>query len=118
MRRPELRIKQDTILTPFLCPIATVSLEDEKHSETYMKELTLIEYENLRGSGARLLGRVIPYDSSAGVIYYMVSPDQQNFCATEILDTLSLTHAPIRGQFDVIRHWTTPEVVTINYNEP
>ena len=77
-----------------------------------------IEYENLRESGARLIGRVIPYDSTMGVIYYMVSPDQQNFCATEILDTLSLANKSLYGQFDVIRHWTTPEVTTINYNEP
>lgn len=83
-----------------------------------MKELSQIEYENLRGEGARLIGRIIPYDSSVGTIYYMVSPNQDNLCATEILDTLFLTHAPLRGQFDVIRHWTTPEVVTINYKEP
>lgn len=83
-----------------------------------MKELNRIEYENLRKKGARLIGRVIPYDSSLGTIYYMVAPDQSNFCATEILDTLSLAHAPFCGQFDVIRHWTTPEVVTINYNKP
>ncbi len=95
-----------------------VSMEDGKHIVIYMKELNQIEYENLRASGARLIGRVIPYDASAGIIYYMVSPEQQNFCVTEILDTLFLTHAPLRGQFDVIRHWTTPEVVTINYNEP
>lgn len=91
---------------------------DEKHVEISMKELNQIEYENLREEGARLIGRVIPYDSSSGTIYYMVSPEQDNFCATEILDTLFLIHAPLRGQFDVIRHWTTPEVVTINYNEP
>lgn len=35
--RPELRIRQDTILTPFLCPIANVSMEDEKH-KTILKE--------------------------------------------------------------------------------
>ncbi len=86
------------------------------HIEMYMKELNQIEYENLRESGARLIGRVIPYNPSLGVIYYMISPDQQKFCATEILDTLFLTHALLRGQFDVIRHWTTPEIVTINYN--
>ena len=91
-------------------------MEDEKHKEIFMKVLNQIEYENLRASGARLIGRVIPYDPSAGVIYYMVPPEQQNFCATEILDTLFLIHAPLRGQFDVIRHWTTPEVVTIKYN--
>ncbi len=95
-----------------------VSMEDGKHIVIYMKELNQIEYENLQASGARLIGRVIPYDASAGIIYYMVSPEKQNFCVTEILDTLFLTHAPLRGQFDVIRHWTTPEVVTINYNEP
>lgn len=83
-----------------------------------MRILNQTEYENLRGEGARLIGRVIPYDSSEGTIYYMLSPDQENLCATEILDTLFLAHAPLRGQFDVIRHWTTPEVVTINYNEP
>lgn len=83
-----------------------------------MKVLNKIEYENLREEGARLIGRVIPYDSSLGTIYYMVTPDQDNFCATEILDTLFLTHAPLRGQFDVIRHWATPEVVTVNYREP
>ncbi len=82
-----------------------------------MKELNQIEYENLREEGARLIGRVIPYDSSLGTIYYMVSPDQENFCATEILDTLLLTHPHLRGQFDVIRHWTIPEIVTIKYNE-
>lgn len=49
-----------------------------------MKELNQIEYENLRASGAKLIGRVIPYEASADIIYYMVSP----------------------------------EVVTINYNEP
>lgn len=92
-------------------------MEDARHRDISMRELTQIEYENLREEGARLIGRVIPYDSSLGTIYYMVSPDQDNFCATEILDTLFLTHAPLRGQFDVIRHWTTPEVVTINYNE-
>ena len=37
MRRPELRIRQDTFLTPFLCPIANVSMEDEKH-KTILKE--------------------------------------------------------------------------------
>ena len=78
-------------------------MEDEKHKEIFMKVLNQIEYENLRASGARLIGRVIPYDPSAGVIYYMVPPEQQNFCATEILDTLFLIHAPLRGQFDVIR---------------
>ena len=93
-------------------------MEDEKHITVSMKELNQIQYENLRNEGARLIGRVIPYDPSLGTIYYMVSPDQSNFCATEILDTLFLTHAPLRGQFDVIRHWTTPEVVTINYNNP
>lgn len=93
-------------------------MEDEKHLEVSMKVLSQIEYENLREKRARLIGRVIPHDSSLGTIYYMVSPDQDNFCATEILDTLFLVHAPLRGQFDVIRHWTTPEVVTINYNEP
>ncbi|ROS79320.1 hypothetical protein EEL35_13030 [Muribaculaceae bacterium Isolate-042 (Harlan)] len=82
-----------------------------------MKELNQIEYENLRESGARLIGRVIPYDSTIGVMYYMVSPDQQNFCANEILDTLFQIHAPLQGQFDVIRHWTTPAVVTISYNQ-
>jgi|GEM_PF-1554367 len=82
-----------------------------------MKELKQIEYENLREKGVRLIGRVIPHDSSSDTIYYMVSPEQDNFCATEILDTLSLTHVPLRGQFDVIRHWTTPEILTINYNE-
>lgn len=82
-----------------------------------MKELNQIEYENLREEGARLIGRVIPYDPSSGTIYYMVSPDQEKFSATEILDTLLLTHPQLRGQFDVIRHWTIPEIVTIKYNE-
>lgn len=82
-----------------------------------MKEINIKEYENLRERGTRLLGRVIPYDSSIEVIYFIVAPDQQNFGASAILETLLLTHPHLRGQFDVIRHWTTPEVVTVTYRE-
>lgn len=89
----------------------------EGHMEKHMKDLYQIEYENLRAARVRLIGRVIPYEASVGIMYYMVPPEQQNFCATEILDTLYLSNAPLRGKFDVIRHWTTPEVVTINYDE-
>ncbi len=80
-----------------------------------MKEINIKEYENLRERGTRLLGRVIPYDAGCEVIYFIVAPDQQNFGANAILDTLLLTHPHLRGQFDVIRHWTTPEVVTVTY---
>ena len=47
-----------------------------------MKEIGIKEYENLRERGARLVGRVIPYDSSLPVIYFTVDPDQQNFGST------------------------------------
>ncbi|WP_289857722.1 hypothetical protein [uncultured Muribaculum sp.] len=82
-----------------------------------MKEIGIKEYENLRERGARLVGRVIPYDSSLPVIYFTVDPDQQNFGSTAILDTLLLTHKELCGQFDVIRHWATPEIVTVKYKE-
>ena len=36
MRRPDFRIGQDTFLTPFLCLIANVSMEDEKPLGTDM----------------------------------------------------------------------------------
>lgn len=82
-----------------------------------MKEIGIREYENLRERGVRLLGRVIPYDSGIEVIYFMVSPEQQTYGVAGILDTLLLTHPNLHGQFDVIRHWTSPEVVTTNYRE-
>ena len=37
MRRPDFRIEQDTFLTPFLCLIANVSMEDERHQNSIMK---------------------------------------------------------------------------------
>jgi len=82
-----------------------------------MKEIGVREYENLRERGVRLLGRVIPYDSGIEVIYFMLPSEQQAFGAKAILDTLLLTHPNLKGQFDVIRHWASPEVVTINYRE-
>jgi hypothetical protein len=82
-----------------------------------MKEINIKEYENLRERGTMLVGRIIPYDSSQPVIYFTVDPTQQNFCSTAILDTLLQTHENLHGQFDVIRHWTTPEIVTVKYRE-
>ena len=90
----------------------------EEHRQIRMKEIGIKEYENLRERGARLVGRVIPYDSNLPVVYFTVEPEQQNLSSTAILDTLLLTHAHLRGQFDVIRHWATPEIVTIKYREP
>lgn len=80
-----------------------------------MKEIGIKEYENLRERGLRLLGRVIPYDSGIEVIYFMVSPEQQNYSVTAILETLLLNHPNLQGQFDVVRHWTCPEIVTTNF---
>ena len=82
-----------------------------------MKVLDKKQYENLREEGARLIGRIISYDSIWAPIYFMVSPEQQNLSPEEILDALFLIHPPISGQFDVIRHWAKNEVVTINYEK-
>lgn len=82
-----------------------------------MKEIGLKEYENLRERGARLVGRIIPYDSGQPVIYFTVDPNQQSIGAEAILDTLLLTHETLHGQFDVIRHWTSPEIVSVKYRE-
>ena len=92
-------------------------MEDEKH-QNRMKEIGIKEYENLRERGARLVGRVVPYDSNLPVIYFTVAPEQQNFGSTAILETLLLTHEHLRGQFDVIRHWATPEIVTVKFRLP
>lgn len=80
-----------------------------------MQELSINEYEKLRGKKVKLLGRVIPHDSHSEVLYYSIPEGQQNFSATEILDTLLLTHPYLKGTYDVFRHWTDPEVVTIKY---
>ena len=93
-------------------------MEDERHRQIIMKEIDIKEYENLRKRGVRLVGRVIPYDSNLPVIYFTVGPEQQNLGPTAILDTLLLTHEHLRGQFDVIRHWATPEIVTVKFRLP
>lgn len=80
-----------------------------------MKEIGVREYENLREREVRLIGRVVPYDSGIEVIYFIVSPEQQNIGAKAILDELHLTHPSLKGQIDVIRHWAPQEVVTVNY---
>ena len=79
-----------------------------------MRELSLPEYENHRSSGNNLIGRVVSYNQSQNIIYYAIEDDQRDLSATEILDTLSLIH-PIKGAYDVIRHWTTPEIKQIKY---
>lgn len=92
-------------------------MEDEKH-QNRMKEIGIKEYENLRERGARLVGRVIPYDSNLPVIYFTVAPEQQNLSSIAVLETLLLTHEHLRGQFDVVRHWASPEIVTVKFRLP
>lgn len=90
----------------------------EEHRQIIMNEIGIKEYENLRERGARLVGRVIPYDTNQPVVYFTIDPEQQNLGSIAILDTLLLTHEHLRGQFDVIRHWATPEIITVKYREP
>lgn len=82
-----------------------------------MKELTQAEYEELRGHGEKLIGRVHPYANAGKIIYYQITEDQKHFSSTEVLDTLLLTHLEIvPGRYEVFRHWACPEVKTIDYN--
>lgn len=74
-----------------------------------------MEYEKLREQGFTLLGRIVPYSKTLQVLYYAIPENQQNFSCTEILDTLLLTHPNLKGEFDVIRHWTSPEIKSIRY---
>lgn len=83
----------------------------------FMKEINLKDYENLRERQARLVGRIIPYESTQPVIYFTVNPDQQGLNAISIIEKLLLTHPYLKGQFDVIRHWTTPEIVTVKFRD-
>lgn len=80
-----------------------------------MREIDLMEYEKLRRSGFTLTGRVVPHCKTFQVIYFAIPKDQQSFSCTEILDTLVLTHPNLKGEFDVIRHWTYPEIKLISY---
>ena len=82
-----------------------------------MKELTQAEYEELRGQGETLIGRVYSYDRPGEIIYDQITKDQKNFSSTEVLDTLLLTHLEIvSGRYEVFRHWAYPEVKIIDYN--
>lgn len=80
-----------------------------------MKEITQDEYEKLRGNGFRLIGRIQSHSKNAAPIFYQIKESQKGFSATEILDTLVLTHSELKGTFDVFRHWASPDVKTINY---
>lgn len=80
-----------------------------------MKEITQEEYEKLRGNGVRLIGRVQSHSRNTSPIFYQIEEKQKGFCATEILDTLTLTHCELKGKFDVFRHWASPDVDTIDY---
>lgn len=82
-----------------------------------MKELTQAEYEELRGQGETLIGRVYSYDRPDEILYYQITEDQMGFSSTEVLDTLLLTHREIvPGRYDVFRHCAQLEVKTIDYN--
>lgn len=81
-----------------------------------MKEITQTEYEQLRGQGEKLIGRIYPHDKFGEIIYYRISEDRMGYSCTEVLDTLLLTHREIvPGRYEVFRHWAQPEVKTINY---
>lgn len=81
-----------------------------------MKIISEEEYTSLRANGEKCIGRIIPSADTTEVVYYKVDGNQKNLCPTEILDGLFLTDHKIVGkEFDVIRHWTTPEIIHVRY---
>lgn len=85
--RPEIWIKQDTILTPFLCPIANVSMEDEKH-RTILKVQAKVKTSLIRAFV--LIFALIPYlyatasDFEVDGLYYNILSEEDR--------TVEVTH--------------------------
>lgn len=94
-------------------------LEEKMNGKT-MKEIDQETYEELRGKGNVLIGRVHFHANPQKnkIIYFQIDEGQKNFSCTEILDTLSLSNLNLQGRVDVIRHWTSPEVKMIDYRLP
>lgn len=79
-----------------------------------MKIINDNEFENLKEEGARLIGKIIPYDlTEYPVIYFYVSPEEENLPTKEMVKTVYGNQNEVKGQFDVIRNWSTIQVVTI-----
>lgn len=85
--RPEIWIKQDTILTPFLCPIANVSMGDEKH-RTILKVQAKVKTSLIRAFV--LIFALIPYlyatasDFEVDGLYYNILSEEDR--------TVEVTH--------------------------
>lgn len=85
--RPEIWIKQDTFLTPFLCPIANVSMEDEKH-RTILKVQAKVKTAFIRAFV--LIFALIPYlyatasDFEVDGLYYNILSEEDR--------TVEVTH--------------------------
>lgn len=85
--RPEIWIKQDTFLTPFLCPIANVSMEDEKH-RTILKVQAKVKTAFIRAFA--LIFALIPYlyatasDFEVDGLYYNILSEEDR--------TVEVTH--------------------------
>lgn len=85
--RPEIWIKQDTFLTPFLCPIANVSMEDEKR-RTILKVQAKVKTAFIRAFA--LIFALIPYlyatasDFEVDGLYYNILSEEDR--------TVEVTH--------------------------
>ena len=84
-----------------------------------MKEISQKEYGEFRGHNFPLIGRLKKNIPNSPSIYFQIEEDQKSFSCTEILDTLTLSHLEINdGEYEVMRHWTLPEVKIIQYSIP